>query len=175
MQAPPTLRLCSPQHKTTWDPALSSLYFDALASMVNEGVSFEGKVALVTGCSKGSIGIKIVAALLTGGATVVATTSSFARSSTLDYFRTVFEENGSKGSSLTVLPFNQASRQDCRSLVDWIYNVKALDLDIVVPFAAISENGRDIGNIDDRSELAHRLMLTNLTRLLGHVKAAKGA
>jgi 3-oxoacyl-ACP reductase-like protein len=73
------------------------------------------------------------------------------------------------------LPFNQASRQDCQSLVDWIYNVKALDLDIVVPFAAISENGRDIGNIDDRSELAHRLMLTNLTRLLGHVKAAKGA
>jgi len=106
-------------------------------------------------------------------AEVIATTSSFRNPERLEFFRHVFETHGGKGSSLTVVPFNQASRQDCTSLMDWIYNKKKLDLDIVVPFAAISENGRDIGNIDDRSELAHRLMLTNLTRLLGSIKSAK--
>lgn len=48
-----------------------------------------------------------------------------------------------------------------------------LDLDAVLPFAALSENGRDVGGIDSKSELAHRLMLTNLVRLLGAVKEAK--
>ena len=63
----PTLRMCSPDSKTQWNPKLSNVYFNALREMSSEGVSFEGKVALVTGCSKGSIGIKIVSALLQGG------------------------------------------------------------------------------------------------------------
>jgi len=50
-----------------------------------------------------------------------------------------------------------------------------MDLDYVVPFAAISENGREIDNLDDKSELAHRLMLTNLLRLLGYVKTKKAS
>ena len=48
-----------------------------------------------------------------------------------------------------------------------------LDLDYVVPFAAIPEGGRDIGRIDQISEMAHRMMLTNVLRLLGGIKNAK--
>ncbi|KAE8227955.1 hypothetical protein CF326_g7131 [Tilletia indica] len=50
-----------------------------------------------------------------------------------------------------------------------------LDLDFVLPFAAIPENGRQIDGIDDKSELAHRIMLTNVIRLLGAIKTKKAA
>jgi fatty acid synthase subunit alpha, fungi type len=49
------------------------------------------------------------------------------------------------------------------------------DLDYVIPFAAISENGRDVTDIDARSELAHRVMLTNTIRLIGSVANKKRA
>lgn len=48
-------------------------------------------------------------------------------------------------------------------------------MDYIVPFAAISENGREIDGIDSKSELAHRIMLTNLLRLLGMVKTNKAS
>ncbi|OAV88120.1 hypothetical protein PTTG_29145 [Puccinia triticina 1-1 BBBD Race 1] len=51
----------------------------------------------------------------------------------------------------------------------------AMDLDYILPFAAIPENGREINGLDDRSELAHRVMLTNLLRLMGEVKKKKHA
>lgn len=50
-----------------------------------------------------------------------------------------------------------------------------MDLDFVLPFAAIPENGRQIDGIDDKSELAHRAMLTNVIRLLGAIKTKKAA
>ena len=49
------------------------------------------------------------------------------------------------------------------------------DIDIIAPFAALSEKGKEISSIDSRSELAHRIMLTNLIRLLGEVKSQKEA
>ncbi|CAD6892304.1 unnamed protein product [Tilletia laevis] len=51
-------------------------------------------------------------------------------------------------------------------LVDYICDTMQLDLDFVLPFAATPENGRQIDGIDDKSELAHRIMLTNVIRLL---------
>jgi fatty acid synthase subunit alpha len=39
-----------------------------------------------------------------------------------------------------------------------------------VPFAAIPEQGIEATELGGRSELAHRLMLTNVLRLLGAVK-----
>ena len=71
------------------------------------------------------------------------------------------------------MPCNAGSSQDCASLVRFVYDTLGLDLDFVVPFAAISENGRDIASIDSRSELSHRIMATNVVRLIGHVKEAK--
>lgn len=78
------------------------------------------------------------------------------------------------------MPFNGGSKQDVEALVEYIYsndphNGLGMDLDYILPFAALPENGREIDGIDDRSELAHRVMLTNLLRLLGAVKTKKAS
>ncbi|KAE8239480.1 hypothetical protein A4X06_0g8243 [Tilletia controversa] len=73
---------------------------------------------------------------------------------------------GTRESTLTVVPLNAGSRQDVDSLVDYTYDTMQLDLDFVLPFATIPENGRQIDGIDDKSELAHRMMLTDVIRLL---------
>ncbi|GAA5924777.1 hypothetical protein JCM1841_004145 [Sporobolomyces salmonicolor] len=156
---------------------LTSLYLDILKEIATAGVTFEHKNALMTGVGKGSIGIEIVKGLLAGGARVVITTSRYSRS-TVEYYQAIYQECGSKGSSLTVVPFNQGSKQDVEALVDYIYNKEkglGMDLDYILPFAALPENGREIDGLDDRSELAHRIMLTNLLRLLGAVKSKKAA
>jgi 3-oxoacyl-ACP reductase-like protein len=56
----------------------AALFFSA-------GVSFESKVALITGRSAGSIAMELVKYLLQGGATVVATTSSFSQTTAMFY------------------------------------------------------------------------------------------
>jgi 3-oxoacyl-ACP reductase-like protein len=78
------------------------------------------------------------------------------------------------------LGYDRDISQDVEALVDYIYRTKAeggleLDLDYILPFAALPENGREIDGIDDKSELAHRIMLTNLVRLLGAVKTKKAS
>ncbi|GAA5980800.1 hypothetical protein JCM11641_002656 [Rhodosporidiobolus odoratus] len=161
----------------SYSSKLTSLYLDILKEIATSGVTFEHKNALMTGVGKGSIGIEIVKGLLAGGARVVITTSRYSRS-TVEYYQAIYQECGSKGSSLTVVPFNQGSKQDVEALVDYIYNKEkglGMDLDYILPFAALPENGREIDGLDDRSELAHRIMLTNLLRLLGAVKAKKAA
>ncbi|KPV74523.1 uncharacterized protein RHOBADRAFT_28081 [Rhodotorula graminis WP1] len=164
-------------HEWQYSSKLTSLYLDILKEIATSGVTFEHKNALMTGVGKGSIGIEIVKGLLAGGARVVITTSRYSRS-TVEYYQAIYQECGSKGSSLTVVPFNQGSKQDVEALIDYIYSKDkglGMDLDYILPFAALPENGREIDGIDDRSELAHRIMLTNLLRLLGAVKSKKAA
>ena len=161
----------------TWEycATRTNLYFEALSQMAASGITFENKIALLTGCGKDSIGAEILKGLLSGGAKVIATTSSFSKKTT-EYFREIYERHGSKGSSLTVVPFNQGSLKDVNNLVEYIYNADTglgWDLDFIIPFAAVSENGREISELDSRSEFAHRVMLTNLLRLLGAVKTKK--
>jgi hypothetical protein len=74
---------------------------------------------------------------------------------------------------VAVVPFNQASKQDVEALVDYIYANLGMDLDYILPFAGIPENGREIGGLDGKSELAHGMMLVNLLRILGAVKNKK--
>ena len=50
-----------------------------------------------------------------------------------------------------------------------------MDSDYILPFAGIPENGREIDGLDDKSELAHRMMLVNLLRILGAVKNNKAS
>jgi len=50
----------------------------------------------------------------------------------------------------TVIPFNQGSKQDVEALVDYIYTTLGLDLDYVIPFAAVPENGHKIDSLDDK-------------------------
>ncbi|KAF4131937.1 4'-phosphopantetheinyl transferase domain-containing protein [Phytophthora infestans] len=162
----PTIRL--------YDVESTCVLLSCMREMASTGISFAGKVALLTGCGKNSIAAEIVKALLEGGATVFVTTSSFSMTTT-GLFREIYDQHGSRGSRLIVLPFNQASKVDVQSLVAHIYDVHKLDLDFVIPFAALSEVGRTITDIDSRSELALRIMLTNTMRLLGEVVTAKKA
>lgn len=162
-------------HGWDYSKKLTSTYLNCLEDAARDGVSYEGKHVLMTGAGAGSIGAEVLQGLISGGARVVVTTSRFSREVT-EYYQAMYTRYGSRGSQVVVVPFNQGSKQDVEALVDYIYDPKTglgWDLDYVVPFAAISENGRQIDSIDSRSELAHRIMLTNLVRLLGCVKAQK--
>ncbi|PSN67417.1 hypothetical protein BS50DRAFT_574116 [Corynespora cassiicola Philippines] len=164
-------------HGWEYSKKLTGIYLDGLESAAASGLSFQGKNALMTGAGAGSIGAEVLQGLISGGAKVVVTTSRFSREVN-EYYQSMYSRYGARGSQLIVVPFNQGSKQDVEALVDYIFDPKkglGWDLDYIVPFAAISENGREIDGIDSKSELAHRIMLTNLLRLLGAVKAQKQA
>lgn len=158
---------------------LSGTFLDSLEEAAKEGVTFAHKNVLITGAGAGSIGVDILQGLLAGGAKVVVTTSRYSRKVT-EYYQSIYTRFGAKDSTLIVVPFNQASKTDVLGLVEFIYSDPkkgglGWDLDFIVPFAAIPENGFEIDGIDSRSELAHRLMLTNVLRLIGAVKTQKAA
>lgn len=163
------------KHGWEYDHKLSSMYLDGLEGGAINGLTFKDKCVLVTGAGAGSIGAEILQGLISGGAKVVVTTSRFSRKVT-EYYQAMYSRYGASGSTLIVVPFNQGSQQDVQALVKYIYDKKdglGWDLDAIIPFAAIPENGSSIDSIDSRSELAHRIMLTNLLRLLGAVKTQK--
>lgn len=163
------------EHGWDYSKKLTGLYLDCLEQAAKNGVTFANKYVLMTGAGAGSIGAEVLQGLISGGAKVIVTTSRFSREVT-EYYQSMYARFGSRGSQLVVVPFNQGSVQDINALVDYIYDTKTglgWDLDYIVPFAAISEQGRQIDGIDSKSELAHRIMLTNLIRLLGNVKAQK--
>ncbi len=155
---------------------LTERYLDNLDTATSKGLSFSKKRVLLTGAGQGSIGAEILQGLLSGGASVIVTTSSYSPKVTAHY-QSLFSQFGARGSQLMVLPFNQGSQQDVEALVAYIYSIGDTDwdLDHIVPFAAISEHTRGIDDVNSRSELAHRLMLTNTLRLLGAVKRQKEA
>lgn len=162
-------------HGWEYSKKLTGVYLDCLENAAKSGVTFQGKYALMTGAGAGSIGAQVLQGLISGGAKVVVTTSRFSREVT-EYYQSMYTRYGARGSQLIVVPFNQGSNQDVEALVDYIFDTKkglGWDLDLIVPFAAIPENGREIDSIDSKSELAHRIMLTNLLRMLGAVKKQK--
>ncbi|PWY96794.1 fatty acid synthase alpha subunit FasA [Aspergillus sclerotioniger CBS 115572] len=163
------------EHGWDYSKKLTGAYLDVLESAAQAGLTFQGKNVLMTGAGAGSIGAEVLQGLISGGAKVVVTTSRYSREVT-EYYQAMYARYGARGSQLVVVPFNQGSKQDVEALVNYIYDTKkglGWDLDFVVPFAAIPENGREIDSIDSKSELAHRIMLTNLLRLLGCIKTQK--
>lgn len=163
------------EHGWEYSKRLTGVYLEGLENAAKSGLTFQGKMALMTGAGAGSIGAEVLQGLIMGGAKVVVTTSRFSREVT-EYYQAMYARYGARGSQLVVVPFNQGSKQDVEALIDYIYDAKkglGWDLDFIVPFAAIPENGREIDSIDSKSELAHRIMLTNLIRMLGAVKAQK--
>lgn len=138
---------------------------------------FSGKNVLVTGAGPASIGMAMLPSLLQGGAKVAVTTTR-PMSQAGPIYQRIFASHGGIGSKLVVLPCNQGSKQDIEDIVTHIYdpvNGLGWDLDFVIPFAALTEKGREIDNLDSHSELAHRAMMTNVLRLMGAVKTAKEA
>ncbi|CAM1511186.1 Fc.00g086990.m01.CDS01 [Cosmosporella sp. VM-42] len=162
-------------HGWDYSKKLTATYLNCLEDAAKSGVTFLGKHVLMTGAGAGSIGAEVLQGLVSGGAKVIVTTSRFSREVT-EYYQSMYTRYGSRGSQIVVVPFNQGSKQDVEALVEYIYDTKdglGWDLDFVIPFAAIPENGRQIDGIDSKSELAHRIMLTNLIRMLGCVKSQK--
>lgn len=158
-----------------FNPAKTEILLDVLDKGGSSGISYAGKNILLTGAGPKSIAAKVIRGLLMGRAHVIVT-SSRPQSETKAFFQKLYGEYGARGSELTVLPFNQGSKRDCTALIDHIYGQAGMNrnLDAIIPFAAISERA-EIDGIDGRSELAHRLMLTNVLRLLGEIVRNKHA
>ena len=180
LKGQPYIHLKSPAafdpNMRVYDEGLTAQFLAAQHDIATNGISFEGQVALLTGAGRGSICIELGKALLQGGATVIVTTwnrTDQMLNYDLEMLRGVYETHGSKNARLIGIPCNCSSSGDIESMITHIYTEMGLDIDYICPFAAIPEGGRDIGRIDSFSEMAHRLMLTNVVRLLGAVKNAK--
>jgi len=111
----------------------------------------------------------VVSALLAVGCTVLC---SF-RGSKYDWFTSLYEESAGAQARLICLPYNCGSQKDLDSVLEYVYDTLKLDVDFCFPFAALSENGRGCGDVDSKSELAHRIMLTNVIKLVGQIKSCK--
>lgn len=149
-------------------------YAADLEAVRHSGLTFQGKNVLLTGAGRNSIGFHLLKCLLEGGARVTVTTSSYS-TETMEMYQSLYASHGARGSVLRVVPFNQGSQRDVKALIEYLDRDESWDLDFIVPFAARSENGRDVENLDSRSEIAHRMMLTNLLRMLGAVARSKRA
>ncbi|KAJ6127772.1 hypothetical protein N7471_008989, partial [Penicillium samsonianum] len=160
----------------SWDinRKLTAYHWEAISRAQQDGLSFHKKVALITGAGLGSIGAELVRKLLMGGATVIVTTSR-AVSRAQGFYQKIYRDFGALDSELFVLPFNQASVKDCKELIDYIHNESGLgrNIDVLIPFAAMAEDGAEIDQLGPMSEVAHRLMLTNVLRLVGNVVQQK--
>jgi fatty acid synthase len=135
-------------------------------------------VAVVTGASDGSIAASVVAELLRGGATVVATASSL-DAKRVAFFKQLYRANARVGATLWVVPANMASFQDVDALIDWVSTEQtrtlgpktevtkpALRPSLLFPFAA----GRVMGSVSDagsRAEVEARILLWSVERLVG--------
>jgi fatty acid synthase len=141
-----------------------------------------GETALVTGASPGSIAAELVRRLLRGGATVVVATSTDTPARRR-WYRELYRLWAGPGAVLHVLPANLASFADVDALAGWLARPASsargrpdLGLDplhptLVAPFAAIATAG-DLGAAGADSELALRLQLLGVQRLVGAVAAA---
>ena len=140
---------------------------------------------MVTGAAPGSIAGAVVADLLRGGATVVATTSRLDQER-LAFFRGLYRDHASTGAALWVLPANLASFTDVDALVEWISAPvvetaggqktelrPALAPTLVFPFAAppVQGTAADAGS---RAEVEFRILLWGVERLVTGL-AAQGA
>ncbi len=157
----------------------ASLYARAAAGAENPGEGrYSDEVAVVTGASKGSIAASVVAQLLDGGATVVATTSKL-DDARLGFYRQLYRDNARFGAKLWVLPANMASYNDIDALVDWIGTEQseslgpksihlkdALTPTLLFPFAAPRVGG-DLSDAGSRSEMEMKVLLWAVQRLIG--------
>lgn len=137
-----------------------------------------GEVAVVTGASNGSIAAAVVAELLAGGATVVATTSNL-DGKRLAFFKELYRSNAAVGAALWVVPANMASYADVDALVSWVTTEQtrrlgpttevvkpALRPTLLFPFAAGPARG-GLEDVDGGTEVQARILLWSVERLVG--------
>ncbi|HUO40125.1 MAG TPA: acyltransferase domain-containing protein, partial [Mycobacterium sp.] len=143
---------------------------------------YSDEIAVVTGASKGSIAASVVAQLLAGGATVIATTSRL-DDDRLAFYRTLYRDSARFGATLWVVPANMASYSDIDALVAWVgseqteslgpqsIHIKdALNPTLLFPFAAPRVAG-DLSEAGSRSEMEMKVLLWAVQRLIGGLSA----
>ncbi|WP_059017863.1 type I polyketide synthase [Mycobacterium sp. M26] len=136
------------------------------------------EIAVVTGASKGSIAASVVAQLLDGGATVVATTSKL-DDDRLDFYKKIYRDNARFGAALWIVPANMASYADIDALVSWVGSEQTESLGpqsihlkdaqtptLLFPFAAPRVAG-DMSEAGSRSEMEMKVLLWAVERLIG--------
>nr|WP_235009613.1 type I polyketide synthase [Mycobacterium sp. 3519A] len=157
----------------------ASLYGRAAAGAENPGKGrYTDEIAVVTGASKGSIAASVVAQLLDGGATVIATTSKL-DDDRLAFYRNLYRDNARFDAKLWVVPANMASYTDIDKLVEWvgteqteslgpqsIHLKDALTPTLLFPFAAPRVAG-DLSDAGSRAEMEMKVLLWAVQRLIG--------
>ncbi|MGK2882966.1 MAG: fatty acid synthase subunit beta domain-containing protein [Mycobacterium sp.] len=157
----------------------ASLFGRVAAGAENPGKGrYTDEVAVVTGASKGSIASGVVAQLLEGGATVIATTSRL-DDSRLAFYKSLYRENARFGATLWVVPANMASYSDIDALVEWVGSEQSENLGpqaihlkdaqtptLLFPFAAPRVAG-DLSEAGSRSEMEMKVLLWAVQRLIG--------
>ena len=157
----------------------ASLYGRAAAGAENPGKGrYTDEVAVVTGASKGSIAASVVAQLLDGGATVIATTSKL-DDDRLAFYRTLYRDNARFDAKLWVVPANMASYTDIDALVSWVGTEQTESLGpqsihlkdaqtptLLFPFAAPRVAG-DLSDAGSRAEMEMKVLLWAVQRLIG--------
>ena len=139
---------------------------------------YSNETAVVTGASRGSIAAAVVARLLDGGATVVATTSKL-DADRLAFYRALYRDHARYGAALWVVPANMASYSDIDALVEWVGSEQSETLGpqsihvkdaktptLLFPFAAPRVTG-DLSEAGSRSETEMKVLLWAVQRLIG--------
>ncbi|MCV7030763.1 type I polyketide synthase [Mycobacterium sherrisii] len=139
---------------------------------------YSSEIAVVTGASKGSIAASIVARLLDGGATVIATTSKL-DDDRLAFYRKLYRDHARFEAALWVVPANMASYSDIDALVEWVGTEQNESLGpqsihikdaqtptLLFPFAAPRVAG-DLSEAGSRSEMEMKVLLWAVQRLIG--------
>ena len=156
-----------------------SLYGRIAAGAENPDLGrYSSEIAVVTGASKGSIAASVVARLLDGGATVIATTSKLDEER-LAFYRNLYRDHARFGATLWVVAANMASYSDIDALVEWVGAEQSESLGpqsihikdaqtptLLFPFAAPRVVG-DLSEAGARSEMEMKVLLWAVQRLVG--------
>ncbi|WP_034651520.1 type I polyketide synthase [Corynebacterium vitaeruminis] len=155
-----------------------------LAAQARETAALEyaGDIAVVTGASPNSIAAAVLAKLLAGGATVVATTSSLSHSR-LEYYKRLYRKSARGAAALWVVPANLSSFADLDSVIEWIGNEQtttvngaskllkpAMKPTLLFPFAAPRVSG-SLQEVGPQTEMQMRLLLWSVERLIAGLSA----
>jgi fatty acid synthase len=143
---------------------------------------YSDEIAVVTGASQGSIAASVVARLLDGGATVIATTSKL-DDKRLEFYKALYRDHARYNAALWVVPANMASYADIDALVSWVGNEQTENLGpqsihvkdaqtptLLFPFAAPRVSG-DLSEAGSRSEMEMKVLLWAVERLMGGLSA----
>ncbi|MFT3899684.1 MAG: DUF1729 domain-containing protein [Gordonia sp. (in: high G+C Gram-positive bacteria)] len=139
---------------------------------------FADDIAIVTGAADGSIAGAVVAGLLRGGATVIATASRLS-GERLDFYKKLYRDNARHGATLWAVPANLASYADVDALVEWIGEEQSQSMGgmtelikpamrptLLFPFAAPRVAG-DLTDAGARAEAEMKVLLWSVERMIG--------